>query len=141
MLHHDQLKICEDWTIPMWMRWLHHQILDLDTTIAYDEAEQVEDIGVQTVPWTGGNTESLGLDKLFGVIEGNSGSGQTHGAQGKNDAPGGSQDLLVDEESAGNTQGESQDPLADEESAEGTQGESQDPLVKSHLGTQIKIFH
>ena len=66
VLHHDKLKICEDRAIPMWMRRLRHQILDLDTTIAYDEAEQ-EDGSAQNGPKVDGNTDSLGLDSLFEV--------------------------------------------------------------------------
>ena len=68
----------------MWLRWLHHQILDLDTTIAYDEAKQAKNAGVQTVPQAGESTESLGLDKLFGVIERrDSGAGQPQRHKGK----------------------------------------------------------
>ena len=116
ILHHDKLKICEDRAIPMWVRRLRHQILDLDTTIAYDEAEQEEDIGVQMVPQEERSTESLGLDKLFKGTEGeDSGAGQTQGAED-------SQDLLADEESVESTRGESQDLLADEESAGLTMG-------------------
>ena len=51
VLHHDKLKICADRAIPMWMRQLWHQILDSDTTIAYNEAEQEEEDGsAQNVP-------------------------------------------------------------------------------------------
>ena len=39
VLHHDCLKRCEDRSIPFWLRKLRHNLLDLDTTIAYDEAE------------------------------------------------------------------------------------------------------
>ena len=39
VLHHDHLKCCEDHSIPFWLRKLCHNLLDLDTTIAYDEAE------------------------------------------------------------------------------------------------------
>ena len=39
VLHHDRLKRCEDRSIPFWLRKLCHNLLDLDTTIAYDEAE------------------------------------------------------------------------------------------------------
>ena len=39
VLHHDCLKHCEDRSIPFWLRKLCHNLLDLDTTIAYDEAE------------------------------------------------------------------------------------------------------
>ena len=110
------------------MRRLRHQILDLDTTIAYDEAEQIDDTGVQTVPKAGGSTESLGLDKLFEEV-GDSGAGQTQGAEMEDDAPGVSQDILADGESAGVKKGISQDILADGESAEVKNGESQDPLA------------
>ena len=40
VLHHDQLKLCEDHVVPMWLCQLRHKIVDLDATIAYDEAEQ-----------------------------------------------------------------------------------------------------
>ena len=40
ILHHDRIKLCEDRAIPMWLWQLRHQIMDLDTTIGYDEAEQ-----------------------------------------------------------------------------------------------------
>ena len=39
VLHHDHLKCCEDHCIPFWLPKLRHNLLDLDTTIAYDEAE------------------------------------------------------------------------------------------------------
>ena len=40
VIHHDRLKICEDRFVPMWMRRLRHDLLDLDDTIAHDEDEQ-----------------------------------------------------------------------------------------------------
>ena len=43
VLHHDLLKCCEDRVIPLWLRKMWHEFMDLDTTIAYDEAEQEED--------------------------------------------------------------------------------------------------
>ena len=49
VLHHDLLKRCKDCHIPLWLRKLHHGLLDLDTTIAYDEAEQ-EDLSPPSVP-------------------------------------------------------------------------------------------
>ena len=49
VLHHDRLKRCEDRHIPLWLRKLRHGLLDLDTTIAYDEAEQ-EDLSPPSVP-------------------------------------------------------------------------------------------
>ena len=39
VLHHDCLKRSKDHSIPFWLHKLHHNLLDLDTTIAYDEAE------------------------------------------------------------------------------------------------------
>ena len=68
VLHHDKLKLCEDRAIPMWMRRLRHQILDLDTTITYDEAEQ-EEITIQKTPKVDRNTDTLGLHCLFGTEE------------------------------------------------------------------------
>ena len=40
VLHHDWLKLCEDCVVPMWLCQLRHKVVDLDATIAYDEAEQ-----------------------------------------------------------------------------------------------------
>ena len=40
VLHHDHLKPCEDMVVPLWLCIMRHSMLDLDTTIAYDEAEQ-----------------------------------------------------------------------------------------------------
>ena len=49
VLHHDHLKWCEDCQIPLCLCKLCHSLLDLDTTIAYDEAEQ-EDLSPPSVP-------------------------------------------------------------------------------------------
>ena len=46
VLHHDLLKCCEDRVVPLRLRKLRHEIMDLDTTIAYDEAEQED----ETIP-------------------------------------------------------------------------------------------
>ena len=43
ILHHDKLKACTDRVVPMWLRKLRHNMLDLDTTIAYDHAEQEDE--------------------------------------------------------------------------------------------------
>ena len=43
VLHHDLLKCCEDRVVPLWIRKMHHELMDLDTTITYDEAEQGEE--------------------------------------------------------------------------------------------------
>ena len=40
VLHHDLLKRCEDRTIPFWLWKMWHNLMDLDTTIAYDASEQ-----------------------------------------------------------------------------------------------------
>ena len=37
VLHHDRLKPCEDQVVPLWMCRMCHNMLDLDTTLAYDE--------------------------------------------------------------------------------------------------------
>ena len=44
MLHHDRLKLCNDRLIPFWLRRKRHTLLDLDSTIAYDEEEQGLDV-------------------------------------------------------------------------------------------------
>jgi hypothetical protein len=43
VLHHDRLKSCQDRSIPMWLRRMRHDILQLDETLAYEE-EAPEDI-------------------------------------------------------------------------------------------------
>ena len=48
VLHHDHLKPCEDRVVPLWLRRMRHNMLDLDTTIAYDEAEQDEEMPSST---------------------------------------------------------------------------------------------
>ena len=46
VLHHDLLKCCEDRVVPLWIRKMCHELMDLDTTIAYREyrATLVEEI-------------------------------------------------------------------------------------------------
>jgi transposase InsO family protein len=44
VVHHDRLILCQDRFIPLWLRRLRHQFMNLDETIAYDEQEQ--DVGV-----------------------------------------------------------------------------------------------
>ena len=39
-IHHDNLKLCIDRAIPMWVLGIRHEMMGLDETIAYDEAEQ-----------------------------------------------------------------------------------------------------
>ena len=43
VLHHDLIKRCEDRVIPLWLRKIRHDLMDLDTTIAYDQAEQEDE--------------------------------------------------------------------------------------------------
>ena len=40
VLHHNLLKRCEVHTIPFWLWKMRHNLMDLDTTIAYNSAEQ-----------------------------------------------------------------------------------------------------
>ena len=49
VLHHDRLKPCKDRVVPLWMCQMHHNMLDLDTTLAYDEAEQAEEVPPSTL--------------------------------------------------------------------------------------------
>ena len=39
VVHHDRLQICDDRFVPLWMRKMRHQFLELDETIAYDASE------------------------------------------------------------------------------------------------------
>ena len=112
VLHHDKLKICDDRAIPMWMRRLRHQILDLDTTVAYDEAEQEEDGSAQNVPKVDGNTESLGLDSLFEVAGNGDAMAEQAVGSTMTEAAG-----EVGETKQGDGLSVSQNPSVDEESA------------------------
>ena len=38
-IHHDQLKVCRDTVIPLWLGRCRHDMLDLDVTIPYDLAK------------------------------------------------------------------------------------------------------
>ena len=78
ILHHDRIKLCEDCAIPMWLRQLRHQIMDLGTTIGYDETEQdAEATSMQDEPvekldgdrWQPG-IDLLNLGCLFADVEG-----------------------------------------------------------------------
>ena len=48
VLYHDHLKHCENRVVPLWMCQMHHNMLDLDTTLAYDEVEQTEELSFST---------------------------------------------------------------------------------------------
>ena len=41
VLHHDRLKMCEDRYLPMWIQRLRHNILQLDTTLPYEEEAEL----------------------------------------------------------------------------------------------------
>ena len=150
MLHHDKLKICEDHAIPMWMRQLHHQILDLDTTIAYNEVEQEEDVGAQNTPKIDKNADSLGLNSLFeragdGGTMAEQAVGSTMaeatgeaGETGQDDELYASQDLSVDEESAEGSITLSQDVSVDEESAEGSGNIQQNSVVDEQSAGEME---
>ena len=78
ILHHERIKLCENRAILMWLQQLRHRIMDLDTTIGYDEAEQdaeatsMQDEPVEKLdgdPWQPG-IDSLNLDCLFADEEG-----------------------------------------------------------------------
>ena len=49
VIHHDQLRICEDGFIPMWLQQLRYNLLDLDDTLRYDQEESNEDGGEDAV--------------------------------------------------------------------------------------------
>ena len=42
VVHHDRFLLCNDWFIPLWMRKLRHQFLNLDETLPYNEDELQE---------------------------------------------------------------------------------------------------
>ena len=39
IIHHDKLKICRDRCFPLWIRRRRQELLSLDDTLPYDEAE------------------------------------------------------------------------------------------------------
>ena len=56
--HHDRLLICNDRFIPLWMRKLRQEFLDLDETLPYDEAE-LEELNLFEAP------PEVGIKDLF----------------------------------------------------------------------------
>ena len=59
VVHHDQLLICNDRFIPLWMRKLRQEFLDFDETLPYDEAE-LEELNLFEAP------PEVGIKDLFG---------------------------------------------------------------------------
>ena len=57
--HHDRLKPCKDRFIPMWMRRMRHNVLDLDATIPYDQDEQEESFLADVFQELFGDTDVL----------------------------------------------------------------------------------
>ena len=51
IIHHDKLKICRDHCIPLWIRRRRQELLSLDDTLPYDEAEHslLGDAGLDTL--------------------------------------------------------------------------------------------
>ena len=51
IIHHDKLKICRDRCIPLWIRRRRRELLSLDDTLPYDEAEHslLGDAGLDTL--------------------------------------------------------------------------------------------
>ena len=51
IIHHDKLKICRDRCIPLWIRRRGQELLSLDDTLPYDEAEHslLGDAGLDTL--------------------------------------------------------------------------------------------
>ena len=41
VMHHDRMKLCEDHGLPMWLKRLGHTVLELNTTLPYEEDESV----------------------------------------------------------------------------------------------------
>ena len=74
VVHHDLLKCCEDRVVPLWIRKMHHELMDLDTTIAYDEAEQ----GEESIPVGKDSTQGK-----RGAVMKSSETGDTEGSSSK----------------------------------------------------------
>ena len=51
VLHHDRLKPCKDKVVPLWLQRMQYNMLDLDTTIACDEAEQDDTLDTSSSPF------------------------------------------------------------------------------------------
>ena len=62
VVHHNRLQACEDRFIPLWMRRLRQEFLNLDETIAYDESE-LEDLNYYTADLS--RDEGIELENKF----------------------------------------------------------------------------
>jgi hypothetical protein len=60
IVHHDRLLTCNDRFIPLWMRRLRQEVMSLDETIAYDEAERADQVNVY-----GDSEEPIDVSPLF----------------------------------------------------------------------------
>ena len=78
VLHHDLLKCCEDRVVPLWLRKLRHEIMDLDTTIPYDEAEQ-EDETIPDKAESMGGVEEEEIEEIRPLSQGGSLAGKSRG--------------------------------------------------------------
>jgi transposase InsO family protein len=71
--HHDRLLLCQDRFVPLWLRRLRQQVMDLDETIAYDEQELRDDVNEY------GETDIVpDLSRLFAGLNGPSNSMETN---------------------------------------------------------------
>ena len=87
VLHHDLLKCCEDRVVPLWLRKLRHEIMDLDTTIAYDEAEQ-EDETIPEKVKSMGEVDEEEIEEIRPLPEGGSLAGKSTEGCSKDISPG-----------------------------------------------------
>ena len=87
VLHHDLLKCCEDRVVPLWLRKLRHELMDLDTTIAYDQAEQEDEIISENAELMDGTGEEE-VEEDVHLSQGGSSSGKSIGGCSKDVSPG-----------------------------------------------------
>ena len=87
VLHHDLLKCCEDRVVPLWLRKLRHEIMDLDTTIAYDEAEQ-EDETIPEKVESMGRVDEEEIEEIRPLPQGGSSAGKSTEGCSKDTSPG-----------------------------------------------------
>ena len=44
VVHHDRLKLCEDRYVPLWMKWIQHHVLTMETKIPDKHSSGVSDL-------------------------------------------------------------------------------------------------
>jgi hypothetical protein len=66
VVHHDRIKCCRDRVVPFWLRRMRHSLLDLDSTLDYEDDSEENDLG-EADAVVSSQVEGFPLQDGFGV--------------------------------------------------------------------------